>query len=133
LWDEVLWPVLAGSVTAVGLLCAHVGWGPTWVATTLFSLVLGLMPLAWAVGEASRGRSPAWVMATLAPTWAVAVLAMVGLSSAVGGWSVLAPLAIALTACRVRRLAARTVTWAREGAQTMRTRWEFHQIITHGM
>lgn len=131
-WDDVFWPVLAGSVTAGGLLCALLSWGPVRVGTTLFCLGLGLMPLAWTVGEASRGRTPAWGVTTLAPTWAVGVLAVVGLCSVLGGWSLVAPLAVILTAPPIRTSAAQTGTWVRETMQTVRTRREFHQIITHG-
>jgi hypothetical protein len=131
-WDDVLWPVLAGSVTAGGLLCALLSWGPVRMGTTLFCLGLGLMPLAWTVGESSRSRTPAWAVATLTPTWAVGVLAVAGLCSALGGWSLLAPLAVILTAPPVRTRTARTGAWVRRTAQIVRTRRAFHQIITHG-
>jgi hypothetical protein len=132
LWDDVLWPLLAGLVTAAGVLCAHVSWGPVWVGTTFFSLGLGLMPLAWTVGEASGRRSPVRAVATLAPTWAVGVLAVVGLSSALRGWWLLLPLTVVLSAPWIRTRTARTGHQVSEAVQRARTRWEFHQIITHG-
>jgi hypothetical protein len=133
IWYDVGWPVLAGMVTAAGLLSAYIWMG---LPTTLIALVLlelTIAPVAWSI-LTEVGVPTAHVILRISPLWAIGCLAFVGLVDALNAWSLLIGLAVLLTSPLV-------AGWSRVGVRGLiashnlsqnETRRRFDDIVAHG-
>jgi uncharacterized membrane protein len=93
-WYDSWWPLLAGIVGAVGILACDqaIGLFGTVAAFTLMVLTVG--PTAWSILSDMRRPSRSAIL-EVAPASGLATVAMIGLTSAVGGWSVALLLVVA--------------------------------------
>lgn len=134
LWYDAGWPVLAGLVTAVGLVSAYVWMGLAVTAIALAMLELTFAPVMWSV--LTDIGIPSWdVIVRISPMWAVGSLALVGLLNAFAGWSLVAAGFLLLTSPLVQG-------WSRAGFRGLlvsygltsatETDRRFEEIVTHG-
>jgi len=102
-WDDLAWPVLAGTVVAVGLWTAYVALGAVFVVAFIVVLDLAITPLAQGIGGAFGG-SARRATTVVAPVWAVGAVVSLGLASAFRGWAPVMLLGLVLTAPSTRSL-----------------------------
>jgi hypothetical protein len=88
LWYDAAWPIVAGLVTGLGLVAAYRWTGPLMFAVALGVLELTVAPVAWCL-FAELGVDVRRIALRVAPATAAAVLAMIGLADAIGGWTFL--------------------------------------------
>jgi len=134
LWYDAGWPLLAGLVTAVGLVAAYVWMGLAVTAIALALLELTFAPVMWSVltdiGIPSRD-----VIVRISPTWSVGSLALVGLLNAFGAWSLVAGAFVLLTSPLVQgwsRVGLRGLAVSYGFSSATETDRRFEEIVTHG-
>jgi hypothetical protein len=88
LWYDGGWPVLAGLVTAVGLVSAYVWMGLVTTVIALVLLELTFAPVLWSI-LTDIGYRTEDVILRISPLWAVGSLAFVGLVDALNAWGLL--------------------------------------------
>jgi hypothetical protein len=133
-WFDVGWPLLAGTVTAVGLIAAYLWMGLVTTAIALALLELTVAPVAWSI--LSELDYPTHeVILRISPIAAVGGLSLVGLVSAFSGWSLVMAAVVVMTSPLVKG-------WSRVGTRGMlvrygvnsrtETRRRFDDIVAHG-
>jgi hypothetical protein len=119
-WDETAWPVLAGTVVAVGVWSACVTLGAVFVLALFVVLDLAITPLVQGLG-AAVGTQKRRAVLVVAPRWALATIVCLGLAGAFRGWPMLliiaCVLAVTLTARSTRRVLAGALDSTRSAAR----------------
>ncbi len=134
LWYDSAWPLLAGLVTAAGLVSAVVWMGLGVTAIALALLELTFAPVMWSV-LTDLGIPARDVILRISPMWSLGSLALVGLLNAFEMWSLLAAGFLLLTSPLVEG-------WSRVGTRGLLVRYgltsasetdrRFAEIVTHG-
>ena len=133
-WYDIGWPVLAGLVTAAGLLGAYVWMGPPTTLIALVLLELTFAPVMWSI-LSDAGYSSRDVILRLSPAWSVGSLAFIGLVDAFDAWSLLIATLVLVTSppfAGWARLGNRKLRGAREGMTRNETQRRFDEIVAHG-
>jgi hypothetical protein len=102
-WDDLGWPLLAGTVVATGLWAAYLALGAVFVVAFIVVLDLAITPLAQGLGGAC-GKSARRATTVVAPAWAVGAAVCLGLASALRGWTPIIMVGLVLTAPTTRAL-----------------------------
>jgi len=134
LWYDSAWPVLAGVVTAVGLVSAYLWMGLAVTAIALALLELTFAPVMWSV--LTDLGMPAWdVIVRISPMWSVGSLALVGLLNAFDAWSLVVAGLLLVTSPLVEG-------WSKVGTRGLLVRYglsstsetdrRFQEIVAHG-
>lgn len=130
LWYDVGWPVLAGTVTAIGVVAAYMGIGLLGTVAAFLLMELTVAPTAWSV-LTDMGRPGRTAVVELAPACALATVVLLGLVGSMGVWALPVLLLVAVTSPllesrRRGRLAARY------GSRRAATNRRFEEIVAHG-
>jgi hypothetical protein len=129
-WYDGAWPVLAGLAAGAGLVSTYLWTGLLVSAIALTVLELTIAPIAWCV-LTELGHSATRVALRVAPTIAVAILAMTGLGEAIGTWAFLVGGTVLATSPLLRgwtRLGVRR-TLAEHVSPRTETRRRFDEIV----
>jgi hypothetical protein len=129
LWYDVAWPILAGTVTACGVVAAYVEIGLLATVAAFLLMELTVAPSAWSI-LTDMGRPGRAAVVELAPVCALATVVTLGLVGWMSAWSVPVLLLVLVTSPvldrrRRGRLAAR---YGSRGAETRRL---FDAIVAH--
>jgi hypothetical protein len=128
-WFDVGWPVLAGLVAAVGVVAAYRSLGLFAVVAAFVLVELTVAPTAWSiVTELGKPGRPAIV--EIGPACALAVVVLMGLVGALGGWSLLLVALVVLTSPLVQRQGRERIV-RRYGSDRAETRRAFDEIVAH--
>lgn len=130
LWYDVSWPVLAGTVTAVGVVSAYVQIGPLGTVAAFLLMELTVAPTAWSI-LTDMGRPGGPAVFELAPVCALATVVTVGLVGWMGVWSVPVLLVVVLSSPLLDRRRRQGLA-ARYGSRRAETRRKFDEIVAHG-
>ena len=129
-WYDVGWPVLAGTVTAVGVVSAYVEIGLLGTVAAFLLMELTVAPTAWSIlTDLGRPGRPAVV--ELAPVCALATVVTLGLVGWMSAWSVPVLLLVVLTSPLLDRRRRRGLA-ERYGSRRAETRRQFDEIVAHG-
>jgi len=133
LWYDVAWPAATGLVTGLGLVAACLWTGPWMFLVALAVLEVTVAPVAWSL-LSELGFGVRRIVLRVAPSTAVALLAVMGLTDLLGGWTFLI-IAVAVATSPVlrgwTRIGIRGVIAERWSPQA-ETRRRFDEIVTHG-
>jgi hypothetical protein len=129
LWYDVGWPVLAGTVTAVGVVAAYLGIGLLATVAAFLLMELTVAPTAWSI-LTDMGRPGRVAVVELAPAVALGTVVMLGLVEWSGAWAVPLMLLVVGTSPLVERGRRRSLI-ARYGSQRAETRRQFEDIVAH--
>ena len=128
-WYDVAWPVLAGIVAAVGVVAAVRNVGLLGVVAAFVLVELTVAPTAWSiVTELGKPGRPAIV--ELGPAAALAVVVLMGLVGAFGGWSLALVALVVLTSPLMQRRGRQRLV-RRYGSDRAATRRAFEEIVAH--
>jgi len=130
LWYDAGWPVLAGTVTAVGVVSAYVEIGLLGTVAAFLLMELTVAPTAWSI-LTDMGRPGRPAVLELAPVCALATVVTVGLVGWMGVWSVPVLLAVVLSSPLLQRRRRQGLA-ARYGSRSAETRRKFDEIVAHG-
>src|SRR3954447_7824836 len=130
-WDRTGWPVLMGTITAVGLFSAYVDIGFLGCAITLLFMELSVGPAGWLL-LAEVGKPGLRAVLELGPAFALALLTVMGLTWSMGAWSVL-PALVAVLSSPLLRASARRDLVRRYGSDRAEVRREFEGIVAHSL
>ena len=130
LWYDVGWPVLAGAVTAAGLLTAYFSIGLVACVAAFMLVELTVAPTAWSI-MTDLGRSGGPAVFELAPRCALATVVTFGLVSATALWSVPVLLLVLLTSPLLRSRNG-ILLFERNHAEQAELRRRFDEIVAHG-
>ena len=129
-WYDVGWPVLAGLVAALGVVTAYRSLGLFSVVAAFVLVELTVAPTAWSiVTELGKPGRPAVV--EVAPACALAVVVLMGLVSALGGWSLAFVALVVLTSPLMGRRGRQRLV-RRYGSDRAETLRAFDEIVAHG-
>ena len=132
-WYDVVWPVVTGLVTAVGLVAAYRMTGPLMFVVTLMVLELTVAPVAWSL-LTDVGYDVPRVVFRVAPAAALVLLAVMGLVEVIQGWTFLV-VALALVTSPLlqgwRQIGLRGVLVDRVSPRA-ETRRRFDDIVAQG-
>jgi hypothetical protein len=132
-WYDVVWPVVTGLVTAVGLVAAYRMTGPLMFVVSLAVLELTVAPVAWSL-LTDAGYDVLRIVFRVAPASALVLLAVMGLADAIQGWTFLV-VALALVTSPLlqgwRQIGLRGVLVDRVSPHA-ETRRRFDDIVAHG-
>jgi hypothetical protein len=133
LWYDGGWPVLAGLVTAVGLVSAYVWMGLVTTVIALVLLELTFAPVLWSI-LTDIGYRTEDVILRISPLWAVGSLAFVGLVDALNAWGLLVGAVVLVTSPLVEgwRDVGMRGLMTRHMSPQDETRRRFDDIVAHG-
>ena len=130
LWYDVGWPVLAGTVAAVGVVAAYAAIGVLGTVAAVQLKELTLAPTAWSI-LTDMGRPGRPAVIELAPVCALATVVAIGLVGWMSVWSVPVALLVVLTSPLLDRRRRRELA-SRYGSRSAETRRRFDEIVAHG-
>jgi NAD/NADP transhydrogenase beta subunit len=134
LWYDAAWPVLAGVVTAAGLVSAYLWMGLAVSALALALLELTFAPVMWSV-LTDLGIPARDVIVRISPMWSVGSLALVGLLNAFAAWSLVAAGLLLVTSPLVEgwsKVGSRGLMYRYGLSSASETDRRFSEIVTHG-
>jgi NAD/NADP transhydrogenase beta subunit len=134
LWYDAAWPVLAGVVTAAGLVSAYLWMGLAVSALALALLELTFAPVMWSV-LTDLGIPARDVIVRISPMWSVGSLALVGLLNAFAAWSLVAAGFLLVTSPLVEgwsKVGSRGLMYRYGLSSASETDRRFSEIVTHG-
>jgi hypothetical protein len=129
-WYDVCWPVLAGLVSAVGLIAAYRTLGLLAVVAAFALVELTVAPTAWSI-TTEMGKPGGPAIFEIAPVCALAAVVLMGLVGAFGGWALLLVGLVAFTSPLVARR-GRARLRARYGSEREETDRAFDEIVAYG-
>jgi len=129
LWCDVGWPVLAGSVSAAGVVAAYMGIGLLGTVAAFLLMGLTVAPTAWSI-LTDMGRPGRPAVVELAPVCALATVVMIGLVGWLGVWS-LPVLLLVVATSPVIEGRRRDRLASRYGSGRAETRRRFDEIVAH--
>ena len=130
LWYDVGWPVLAGIVTAVGVVAAYMGIGLLGTVAAFLLMELTVAPTAWSI-LTDMGRPGRAALVELAPVCALATVVTLGLVGWMNAWSVPVLLLVVADVAPARATASRPAGRAATGRTRAETRRRFDEIVAH--
>ncbi len=129
LWYDLGWPVLAGTVTACGVVASYVTIGLPATVAAFVLMELTVAPTAWSVlTDIGRPGRPA--VTELAPVCALATVVALGLVGWMGVWSIPVFALVLATSPLIDRR-RRSGLAARYGSERAETRRRFEEIVAH--
>jgi NAD/NADP transhydrogenase beta subunit len=134
LWYDTAWPVLAGLVTAAGVVASYVWMGLPTTAIAVALLELTFAPVMWSV-LTDLGIPARDVVLRISPMWSVGTLAMVGLLNAFGGWSLLVAGFLLVSSPLVEgwsKVGSRGLLYRYGLSSASETDRRFAEIVAHG-
>jgi hypothetical protein len=129
LWYDVGWPVLAGTVTACGVVAAYLEIGLLATVAAFLLMELTVAPSAWSI-LTDMGRPGRAAVVELAPVCALATVVTLGLVGWMSAWSVPVLLLVLVTSPLFNRR-RRGLLAARYGSRRAETRRRFDEIVAH--
>ena len=130
-WDRTGWPVLMGTIIAVGTFAAYLDIGLLGCLITLLFMELSVGPAGWLL-LAEVGKPGLRAVLELGPAFAVALLTVMGLTWSLGVWAVLPGLVAALSSPLLRAPARRALV-RRYGSDRAEMRRQFEGIVAHSL
>lgn len=130
LWYDVGWPVLAGSVSAAGVVAAYMGIGLLGTVAAFLLMGLTVAPTAWSI-LTDMGRPGRPAVVELAPVCALATVVTIGLVGWLHEWSLPVLLLVVATSPLLQRR-RRDRLASRYGSRRAETRRRFEEIVSHG-
>jgi hypothetical protein len=126
-WYDVGWPLLAGVVSAVGVILSYVEIGLAGTVVAFVLMELTVAPTAWSLmTEAGRFGRPA--IFELAPAFALATVVTLGLVNGMGVWGLPVLLLVLVTSPFLQQRRRRTLI-SRYGSDRAEMRREFDEIV----
>jgi hypothetical protein len=126
-WYDVGWPLLAGVVSAVGVILSYVEIGLAGTVVAFVLMELTVAPTAWSLmTEAGRSGRPA--IFELAPAFAPATVVTLGLVNGMGVWGLPVLLLVLVTSPFLQQRRRRTLI-SRYGSDRAEMRREFDEIV----
>jgi hypothetical protein len=132
-WYDGVWPVATGLVTGLGLVAAYLWTGPVMFAVALVALIATAAPVAWSL-LSELGFGVRRIVLRVAPATSVGLLALIGLSELIEGWTFLVVGVVVVTSPLLEgwsRVGIRGVLADRMSARSQ-TRRQFDEIVSHG-
>ena len=130
LWYDVGWPVLAGTVTACGVVAAYAEIGLLGCVAAFLLMELTVAPTGWSI-LTDMGRPGLPAVVELAPVCALATVVTLGLVGWLSAWSLLLLLLVLVTSPLLdRRRRGRLAS--RYGSPRAETRRRFEEIVAYG-
>lgn len=128
-WYDVGWPLLAGLVSAVGVILSYVEIGLAGTVVAFVLMELTVAPTAWSLmTEAGRSGRPA--IFELAPAFALGTVVTLGLVNGMGVWGLPVLLLMLVTSPLLQQRRRRTLI-GRYGSDRAEMRREFDDIVSH--
>jgi hypothetical protein len=128
-WYDVGWPLLAGLVSAVGVILSYVEIGLAGTVVAFVLMELTVAPTAWSLmTEAGRSGRPA--IFELAPAFALGTVVTLGLVNGMGVWGLPVLLLMLVTSPLLQQRRRRTLI-GRYGSDRAEMRREFDDIVAH--
>jgi hypothetical protein len=128
-WYDVGWPLLAGLVSAVGVILSYVEIGLAGTVVAFVLMELTVAPTAWSLmTEAGRSGRPA--IFELAPAFALGTVVTLGLVNGMGVWGLPVLLLVLVTSPLLQQRRRRTLI-GRYGSDRAEMRREFDDIVAH--
>jgi hypothetical protein len=131
LWYDAGWPVLAGTVTAVGVVAAYVEIGLLGTVAAFLLMELTVAPTAWSI-LTDMGRPGRPAVVELAPVSALATVVTLGLVGWLNAWAVPVLLLVVVTSPLLQPRRRQGLA-ARYGSRRAETRRQFDEIVAHGL
>ncbi len=129
LWYDAGWPVLAGTVTAVGVVAAYAEIGLLGTVAAFLLMELTVAPTAWSI-LTDMGRPGRPAVIEFAPVCALATVVTLGLVGWMDVWSVPVLLLVLTTSPLLDRRRRQGLA-ARYGSRRAETRRRFEEIVAH--
>src|SRR4051794_27450046 len=107
-WNHIGWPVLAGTIVAVGTFAAYVDIGLLGCLVTLLFMELSVGPAGWLMLN-EVGKPGIRAVVELGPALAVALLTIMGLTWSLGVWALVPALVAGLSSPFFKASARRQV------------------------
>jgi hypothetical protein len=133
LWYDVGWPIATGLGTGLGLVAAYRWTGPLMFVVAFAVLEVTVAPVAWSL-LTEAGFDVRRIVLRVAPAGAIALLAVVGLSDLIGGWTFLVAALAVLTSPLLQgwqEAGVRAAVMSRVSTRS-ETRRRFDEIVAHG-
>jgi hypothetical protein len=128
-WYDVGWPLLAGLVSAVGVILSYVEIGLAGTVVAFVLMELTVAPTAWSLmTEAGRSGRPA--IFELAPAFALGTVVTLGLVNGMGVWGLPVLLLVLVTSPLLQQRRRRTLI-GRYGSDRAEMRRGFDDIVSH--